>query len=84
MNQHIENNLSQKEYPFTLYTGQSQVIGALLTLSQSTVISTTSSDEVPNLQTDLIAALYGLHFKVKPLILNTALQSSSSLFKICK
>ena len=78
MNQHIENNLSQKEYPFTLYTGQSQVIGALLTLSQSTVISTTSSDEVPNLQTDLIAALYGLHFKVKPLILNTALQSSST------
>lgn len=49
-----------------------------LTLSQSTVISTTSSDEVPNLQTDLIAALYGLHFKVKPLILNTALQSSST------
>jgi len=78
MNQHIENNLSQKEYPFTLYTGQSQVIGALLTLSQSTVISTTSSDEVPNLLTDLIAALYGLHFKVKPLILNTALQSSST------
>ena len=78
MNQHIENNLSQQEYPFTLYTGQSQVIGALLTLSQSTVISTTSSDEVPNLQTDLIAALYGLHFKVKPLILNTALQSSST------
>jgi len=53
MNQHIENNLSQKEYPFTLY-------------------------KVPNLQTDLIAALYGLHFKVKPLILNTALQSSST------
>ena len=78
MNQHIENNLSQKEYPFTLYTCQSQVIGALLTLSQSTVISTTSSDEVPNLQTDLIAALYGLYFKVKPLILNTALQSSST------
>lgn len=78
MNQHIENNLSQKEYPFTLYTGQSQVIGALLTLSQSTVISTTSSDEVPNLQTDLIVALYGLYFKVKPLILNTALQSSST------
>lgn len=78
MNQSIENNLAQQEYPFTWDTGQSQVRGVFLTLSQSTVISTTSSDEVPNLQTDLIAALYGLNFKVKPLILNMALQSSST------
>ncbi|QIC68653.1 hypothetical protein FSC10_09635 [Acinetobacter schindleri] len=49
-----------------------------MTLSQSTSNSTTLSDDVPNAQTDLIAALYGLHFKVKPLILNTALQSSST------
>ena len=78
MNQSIENNLSQQEYPFTWCTGQSQVRGALLTLRQNVAISTILSDEVPNAQTDLMAALYGLHFKVKPLILNTALQSSST------
>src|SRR5690606_1862769 len=76
MNQSIKNNLSQQEYPFTWCTGQSQIRGALLTLKQSTSSNTTSSDEVASAQTDLITALYGLHFKVKPLILNTALQSS--------
>lgn len=78
MNQSIKNNLSQQEYPFTWCTGKSQVRGALLTLRQNVAISTILSDEVPNAQTDLMAALYGLHFKVKPLILNTALQSSST------
>ena len=78
MNQSIEKNISQQEYPFIWCTGQTQLRGAFLTLSQSTSNSTTLSDDVPNAQTDLIAALYGLHFKVKPLILNTALQSSST------
>ena len=49
-----------------------------MALSQSAAISTTSATEAPSVQTDLIAALYGLHFKVKPLILNTAMQSSST------
>lgn len=78
MNQSIKNNLSQQEYPFAWCTGQSQIRWALLTLRQNVAISTILSDEVPNAQTDLMAALYGLHFKVKPLILNTALQSSST------
>lgn len=78
MNQSIKNNLSQQEYPFTWCTGKSQVRGALLTLSQSTASIITPASEAPSVQTDLMAALYGLHFKVKPLILNTALQSSST------
>ena len=78
MNQSIKNNLSQQEYPFTWCTGQSQIRGALLVLSQSTSSSTTLNDEVLNVQTDLMAALYGLHFKVKPLILSTVLQSLST------
>ncbi len=78
MNQSIENSPSQREYQVAWQTSQSQVRGCLLALSQSAAISTTSATEAPSVQTDLIAALYGLHFKVKPLILNTAMQSSST------
>ncbi len=78
MNQSIENSPSQREYQVAWQASQSQVRGCLLALSQSAAISTTSATEAPSVQTDLIAALYGLHFKVKPLILNTAMQSSST------
>lgn len=82
MNQNIENNLSQQDYLFTWGTGKSQVRAALLTLRQNVAINTTSSDEVENPQTDLMAALYGLHFNVKPLKLDTALQSSNTSKKL--
>ena len=58
-----------------LQTSQSQVRGCLLAMSQSAATSTTPATEAHSVKTDLIAALYGLHFKVQPLILNTTEQS---------
>ena len=56
-------------------TIQSQVRGCLLVMSQSAATSTTAATEAHRVKTDLIAALYGLKFKVQPLILNTSVQS---------
>lgn len=56
-------------------TIQSQVRGCLLALSQSPATSTTPATEAHSVKTDLIAALYGLQFKVQLLILNTSVQS---------
>lgn len=57
------------------HTSQSQVRGCLLVMSQSAATSTTAVTEAHRVKTDLIAALYGLQFKVQPLILNTSVQS---------
>jgi hypothetical protein len=76
MNRSDRTNVSQQECSFIGCTGQLQQSGALLTLNISTSI-TKSSDEVLKSKTDLIAALYGLGFKVKPLIMNTLRESKN-------
>jgi len=75
MNQNMQTQPVQRGYQSVWHTSQSQVRGCLLALSQSPATSTTAATEVHDVKTDLIAALYGLHFKVQPLILNISVQS---------
>lgn len=75
MIQKTEDDLSQHQVPFTWSKDKSHFQAALLNFRQNLEATSTLSDEVENTQIDFMAALYGLHFNVKILKLNSVEQS---------